>query len=133
MRAGRADVEQLAAAAALCHGAFLDDEVVGDWHLDVRDRLQRLHVATLHALGAELVHGERWGEAAETYRRLLAADDLDEEACRQLMTCLARAGDRAGALRAYRQLVERLDTELDAEPAGETTELFERLKDGQRV
>ena len=133
VRAGRAEVEQLAAAATLCRGAFLDDEVVGDWHLDTRDRLQRLHVATLRALGAELMRKERWDEAADTYRHLLVVDDLDEDACRALMTCLARVGDRAGALRMYRQLVERLDTELEAEPAPETTELFERLQQAQRV
>ena len=132
-RAGRADVEQLRAAAELCRGAFLDDEVVGDWHLDVRDRLQRLHIATLRALGAELTGKERWGEAAEAYRRLLRTDDLDEDACRRLMTCLARTGDRAGALRLYRQLVERLEAELVAEPEPETTELFERLQQALRV
>ncbi|TDE26912.1 hypothetical protein E1295_43570 [Nonomuraea mesophila] len=47
-------------------------------------------------------------------------DPYDEEAHRLLMTSLARAGNRAGALACYEELRRRLATELGVEPAPAT-------------
>ncbi|HEX6535840.1 MAG TPA: BTAD domain-containing putative transcriptional regulator [Gemmatimonadaceae bacterium] len=111
-------------------GDFLDGEVVGDWHLEHRDRLQRTYVEALTALGARLAEQERWAKAADAYRRVLARDDLHEEAARALMRCHIRLGERAQALQLYQRFAERLRAELDAEPDGETVELYERAQRG---
>jgi predicted ATPase/DNA-binding SARP family transcriptional activator len=129
LKAGRDALERLRAALAIYRGPFLDDEVVGDWHLPVRDRLQRLHLDGLLALGGRLFDSERWTEAAETYWRLIANDDLHEEGYRRLMLSLAHAGDRSQALRLYPRLCTLLDEELGARPEPETVALFERLQD----
>jgi DNA-binding SARP family transcriptional activator len=44
------------------------------------------------------------------------------------MALLDKAGDRAGALRAYESFAARLATELGALPSGETRALVERLR-----
>jgi DNA-binding SARP family transcriptional activator len=81
-------------------------------------------------LAQRLAKEDRHAKAAEAYRRLLARDDLHEDAVRALMECHVELGERAQALRVYQRFAERLMKELDAEPDDETTELFERIKGG---
>jgi DNA-binding SARP family transcriptional activator len=109
-------------------GDFLDGEPAGDWHLEHRDRLQRVFVEALMALGDRLVAEERHAKAAEVYRRILARDDLNEEAVRALMRCHAHLGERGQAMRVYQRLADRLRKELDAEPDEETVEVYEGMR-----
>jgi DNA-binding SARP family transcriptional activator len=120
-------------ALARFRGDFLDGEPVGDWHLEHRDRLQRIYVDALMELGALLTKEERFARAAEAYRRVLARDELHEEALLALMRCHASAGERSQALRVYRRFAERMKEELDAEPDEETTAFFEGLQRGAAV
>ena len=129
---GGRGLERLESALALHRGPLFDGEAVGDWHLELRDRLESRFAAGLAALAAAHERAGRLREAAETWRKLLAADEVHEQACRGLMRCLAQLGERAAALRAYRDLASRLWDELATEPAPETTELFERLQAGGR-
>ena len=55
-------------------GDFLDGEPAGDWHLEHRDRLQRLFVDALMELGDRHADEGRNAKAADAYRRLLARD-----------------------------------------------------------
>ncbi len=119
---------QLEQALTRYRGDFVDGEPMGDWHLEHRDRLQRLYVESLTELGAQYAREERHARAAEMYRRVLARDELHEEALRALMRSLAEAGERSQALRAYRRFADRLRQELEAEPEEETTRLLERLQ-----
>jgi predicted ATPase/DNA-binding SARP family transcriptional activator len=118
-------------ALARFRGDFLDGEPVGDWHLEHRDRLQRVYVDALMELGARFAKEERHAKAAETYRRVLARDELHEEALLALMKSHAGMGERSQALRAYRRFADRMREELDAEPDDETTSFFEVLQRGQ--
>lgn len=120
-------------ALARFRGDFLDGEPVGDWHVEYRDRLQRLYVDSLMELGARQVAEERPAKAAEAYRRVMARDELHEEALLALMRCHAELGERSQALRAYRRFADRMRAELDAEPNEETQEMFERLQQGAPV
>ena len=117
---------------ALSHfrGDFLDGEPAGDWHLEHRERLQRLYVDSLMKLGDRLCTEERHAQAAEMFRRVLARDELHEDALVALMRCQAMLGERAQALRAYRRFVDKLREELDAEPGEEAIELHEQLQQG---
>ena len=111
-------------------GDFLDGEPVGDWHLDHRDRLQRLYIDGLMKLGALLTAQERHGRAADVYRRVLARDELHEEAVVALMRSHVGSGERAQALRLYQRYSDKLREELDVEPDGESAELAEQLQRG---
>jgi DNA-binding SARP family transcriptional activator len=121
---------QLEQALARFRGDFLDGEPVGDWHVEHRDRFQRLYVDALMELGACLARDGEHARAADAYRRVLARDELHEEAAVALMRSLANGGERAQALRVYRRFASRLQDELEAEPDDETTRLFERLQQG---
>ena len=111
-------------------GDLLDGEPVGDWHVEHRDRFQRMYVDGLMQLGAWQMAEERPSKAAEAYRRVLARDELHEDALVALMRCHAAVGERAQALRIYARYVERLREELDCEPGDEVNELSEALKMG---
>jgi DNA-binding SARP family transcriptional activator len=124
-------VAALERALAMYRGEFLDGEPVGDWHMATRDHLQSLAMEGLMALGAAQVEEDRHARAVETYRLVLARDELHEEALRALMASHAALGDRTLAMRAYQRFAERLKRELEAEPSRETRALFERLQSGQ--
>ena len=109
-------------------GDFLDGEPAGDWHLEHRDRLQRLFVDALMELGDVHASENRIAKAVDAYRRLLARDDLNEDATRALMRCYAHVGERSQALRLYQRFSDRLRKELDAEPEEETRELYDEIR-----
>ena len=109
-------------------GDFMDGEPAGDWHLEHRDRLQRLFVDALMELGDRHSEENRIAKAADAYRRVLARDDLNEDATRALMRCYAKVGERGQALKVYQRFAERLRKELDAEPEDETTDLFDEIR-----
>ena len=121
-------VARLERALARYRGDFLDGEPVGDWHLDHRARYQRLYVGALMDLGQRHAADGRHAKAAESFRRVLARDELHEDALRALMASLAADGERSQALRAYQRFAVRLRDELEAEPASETMQLANRLQ-----
>ncbi len=121
---------QLEQALARYRGDFLDGEPVSDWHVEFRDRLQRLYLDSLMLLGDDWSREQRYQKAVDAYRRVLARDELHEEAVRALMRALGEAGERSQALRVYQRFSERLRSELDAEPDRETKRLLEQLQDG---
>ena len=127
-RRNEASLEVLEAAVTAYTGHFLDGEPVGDWHLEIRDRLSRLHASALEVLGNALIARERYGDAAITFDRLVQQEELHEAAWRSLMLSRARQGDQAGMIREYRRLQAVLRRELDAAPGAETMELFRRLQ-----
>lgn len=111
-------------------GDFLDGEPVGDWHLEHRDRLQRVYVDALMELGARQSLDDRPVKAIETYRRVLSRDPLHEEAALELMRCHAATGERAQALKVFRRLSDKLRDELDAEPGELVLKFTEQLQAG---
>ncbi len=125
---GAADLLQEALGAF--QGEFLDGEPMGDWHLEHRDRLRRTYVDALDALARHRLGERRPADAGEACRRVLALDPLHEEAVRTLMESDAALGARGEALRAYQAFAVRIRGELGAEPARETTRLFQALQRG---
>ncbi len=120
-------------ALDLYRGDFLAEEGAGDWHLETRDRLRRLYADALLRLAGRREQAGAHAEAAELYRRVVAVEELHEDAHRRLMACLARAGDRAGALRHYDRLAAVLRSELEAEPEPETRALYDRLRSADGI
>lgn len=128
-------IDPLTEAAALYRGDFLgafavrDAPDFEDWvrptaeslRLRAGDVYQRLAMA--HASSGD------YTAATEVASRWIRLDELHEPAYRLLMLLRAWAGDRAGAIQAYRESVAMLDTELGVSPLEETTELFEAILD----
>jgi DNA-binding SARP family transcriptional activator/TolB-like protein/Tfp pilus assembly protein PilF len=98
------------------------------WLDEERRRLRGRAVA---ALRTRVEHAARDGNdalAIERLRDLLRLEPVSEPALRRLMTLLDREGDRSAALRAYEEMVRRLRSDLDVEPAPDTVALAERLR-----
>lgn len=139
LRLLRADPEDARAFDALrsaldrYSGPFLEEESAGDWHLELRDRLARLHEDALLALAEALGVEGRQGEAADLLRQLLAIDPAHEEGARLLMLALARDDRRTEALRVYEKLTESLRVELGAKPTKELRDLAEQIRAGKGV
>jgi len=121
------DAAPLEAALTLYGGDFLEHEVVGDWHLELRDRLRQRYVAALVLLAERHMKEERWAEAAEVWRRLVTRDELDERAYRGLMTCHAKLGERSQVKQLYQRVERLLEKQLEAKPEPETVQLYRRL------
>ncbi len=131
--AGAGDPAALRAALALYRGPFLAGCDAGEWALETRDRLERLHQETLSACAGALIAVRDLEGAAAELERLIALDGVDEAAHRSLMLCLARLGRRSQALQLFRRLEGRLDEELGVEPEPETLELLGRIQSGARL
>ncbi len=131
-RVARGEEAREALHAALQHhrGRLAEGLIVGDWHLAVHDRLQRLATDAWAALGAAATAAGDWPEAIAAYEALVQLDDLHEAGHRALMTAYAASGARGRALRHYAGFVASLQRELDAEPDAETVALAERLRAG---
>ena len=128
-------VKPLSAAAALFRGDFLQGFYVRDspqfegWQSSETERWRRFHALVLSRLADAYAAAGRYEEAASVTRRRIGLDPLHEPAYRHLMLQLAWAGDRGGAVEAYRSCVRHLDEELGVPPLEETTELYEAILD----
>src|SRR4051794_41075836 len=134
---GAGDRATLAAAASLARGGFLagfslrDSAEFDEWRATRTTAVERTVGALLDRVADALeAEGDLEG-AAGAARRRLELDPLDEAAHRRVMAILARAGDRAGAIRQYRSCVAALDRELGVAPLAETTDLYEQILDGR--
>jgi DNA-binding SARP family transcriptional activator/tetratricopeptide (TPR) repeat protein len=124
------DAEAAEAAATevreLLGGRFLVGEegaFVDGW----RQRLAGAARRAASALCSALVTRGRPLAAVAVAEEAVAAEPLDEDAHRRLMTALAAAGDRARALRAYTRCRMLLAEELGVDPSPETERLYLQL------
>jgi serine/threonine-protein kinase len=98
------------------------------WLEDERGRLRELAQRAAWQL-AERAEGDQGSGAAVIWaRRALALAGDDETALRRFLRLLDRAGDRAGALRAYDAFARRLEAEFNEQPSPETRALVEALR-----
>jgi DNA-binding SARP family transcriptional activator/Leucine-rich repeat (LRR) protein len=123
--------------AALYQGTFLEHFYLGDstvfeeWALFRRERLQRQVMKALRHLTAYHERRGNYREARQFARRQVELEPWDEAAQRQLMRTLALSGRRSAALKQYQVCRRILADELGVEPANQTTELFEQIRDGE--
>ncbi|HSR32734.1 MAG TPA: BTAD domain-containing putative transcriptional regulator, partial [Anaerolineae bacterium] len=131
-RAGAAD---LAGAIELYRGGFLAGLAIHqapafeEWLLLEQEHLRNLALRALHALADYHAGRAQPSQTLAYLDRLLALEPAQEEAHRHKMTLLVRSGQRTAALRQYEACRRGLQA-LDAEPEGETTALYERIRSG---
>lgn len=112
----------------LYRGHFMEEGAAGDWSLAVHDRLRRRYVEGLDLLADLRIEQGDLEAAIHVLERLVAVEDLREDAYRRLMVCLSGMGHRDRALRHYARLVVQLKDELDAHPESSTRELADRIR-----
>ncbi len=126
---------RLAEAVGLYRDDFMagfslrDSPAFDDWQFFQAESLRRELAGALERLAAGLSAQGDFDAAIGHARRWLALDPLHEPAHRQLMLLYAWAGQRAAALRQYREAVRVLDQELGVAPLADTTALYEAIRE----
>lgn len=100
------------------------------WLHSEREDLRETWREAVTAYAAEVAREGRWSESARRLRRLLASDELLEDAVQALIRCEAMAGRRDAALRTYDRFRERLHADLGLEPLDATVELAAAVRSG---
>ncbi len=117
---------ELERAQELARGRLLDG-LDDDWAILARERHRARVVEVLERLATAAERQHRLGSAIELTQRQVEWDPLAEDVGRRLIGRLAAAGDRASAIRAYREHSQRLHHQLGIAPSAATRELVARL------
>jgi DNA-binding SARP family transcriptional activator/Tfp pilus assembly protein PilF len=107
--------------------ALRDSAAFDDWQFFQGEELRRELAGALERLSFGHGAREEWERAITHARRWMALDPLHEPAHRWLMQLYAWAGQRAAALRQYRECVRVLEGELGVSPLEETTRIYEAI------
>ncbi len=100
------------------------------WQLYHTEELRRELCGALERLARGHRGQGNWETAIVHLRRWVGLEPLHEPAHRQLMTLYAHNGQHAAALAQYEACRRVLKADLDAEPAAETTSLYEQIRLG---
>jgi predicted ATPase/DNA-binding SARP family transcriptional activator len=127
-------LEPLKQAVALYRDDFLsgftlrDSGIFEEWQLGHRQALRDELAIALAALTRCYILVGELTEAIAVGRRWLALDPLNEQASRFLMRLYDWTGQRAAALRQYRECAQTLERELGTPPLAVTTRLYEAIR-----
>lgn len=128
---GSADA--LRTAVALYRGDFLEgirirDRVFEEFVRLEQERIQELAIDVCRRLMNHQLQHESVESAAETAKRLLEIDPLQEPARRTLMKYYAGKGQISLALKQYQACRDTLRDELQVDPGAETEQLFNEIR-----
>ncbi|HVK04159.1 MAG TPA: BTAD domain-containing putative transcriptional regulator [Armatimonadaceae bacterium] len=124
---GAEDVPALEEAIRTYGGPLLEGGE-GEWIYPERLSREQTYLAALERLASARRERGEYAEAVRLFRLAVAAEPLRESAHRGLMEALARSGNFAEALQAYRDLRLALRREVNADPDPETRALYESLR-----
>ena len=110
-----------------------DSFAFDDWQYFQAEELRRELAGALEKLARGHGSAGEWEAAIAHARRRLLLDPLHEPAHRTLMQLYALSGERASALRQYRECVRILEKELGVAPLEETTLLYRVIQEGAPV
>lgn len=131
------NIENLKQGTVLYQGDFLtgfpsiESDPFEEWILLKREQLKR---QAIEAFGLITDHHEQrceYQQALPFAHRQVELEPWLEEAHRQLMRILALDGQRSAALAQYETCRRLLANELDVEPADETTQIYEAIREGR--
>lgn len=126
--------EQLLQAMELYRGDFMEGfylrnaPAFEEWILGQRARLRESALQVLNVLAEYAAQHSDYPAGITYARRLLKIEPWREEAHRQLMTLLARDGQRSAAIAQYKLCCQLLLEELGVEPSAETAALCKEIQ-----
>ncbi|MFU8858434.1 MAG: BTAD domain-containing putative transcriptional regulator [Deferrisomatales bacterium] len=119
-----------AQAVRLYQGSFLPEDIDEPWAIPLRERLERVFLRGVEAVGARLEERGRWAEAARCYERALEVAPLIERLCRHLMVCCQKLERPSEALAAFERCRRLLGASLGVDPSPKTSALAESIRKG---
>lgn len=114
-------------AIDLYRGDYLVEDLYEDWTMVERERLSNAYVDMLDRLAANYIETGRLRESIGACYRALEKDRCHEDSHRLLMTCYARMGQRARAMRQYHLCEKVLVREYGTSPSPDTRTLYQTL------
>ncbi len=118
-------------AIALYKDDYLTSDPYADWVLHERERLRERYFTALLQLAEIQASQGNYTTAIAACRRILARDEVRENAYQLLMRYQAETGDSAGALVTYERCRTILAEELGADPSPLTQALHQRILNGE--
>jgi DNA-binding SARP family transcriptional activator len=119
--------EKWEAALALYRGPLFPDDRYADWAAMPRQRLIHSYIRTALAAARQRLNAGRPQAALEACRSVLAMEPWQEEAVLLGMRASVALNDRAGALRLYLDLEQRLQQEVGIAPQAEVRRFYRSL------
>jgi DNA-binding SARP family transcriptional activator len=127
--------KQLERATLLYTGDFLEQFYLPDcpafeeWAIRYREKFQRQMSEVLRGLISIQEKQDNLQKACENARKLIDLEPWSEGNHRLLMRMLAMSGNRSAALKQFHTCQQILATELRVDPAKETVDLYEQIKE----
>ncbi|MFZ1770159.1 MAG: AAA family ATPase [Caldilinea sp.] len=116
-------------------GLYADDYLISDpyadWLQAERERLRERFFNALLMVADIYAESGHYADAITACRRMLARDEVRENAYQSLMRFQAESGDSAGALLTYERCRTILSEELGADPSPLTQALHQRILNGE--
>ena len=119
-------LETLQSTAARCMSIFLEG-YTAHWVLPFREQYSIYYTQLLSYLLRDAAEKSQYEIALKYGREILKHDPLREGTQREVMWLYVLNGQRAQALRQYRDLRDCLKTELDIDPMLETQSLYRHI------
>ena len=110
---------------------YLISDPYADWLQTERDRLRERFFNALLQVAELYAETGHYADAITACRRMLARDEVRENAYQALMRYQAESGDSAGALLTYERCRTILSEELGADPSPLTQQLHQRILNGE--
>jgi len=114
-------------ALELYRGRLFPQDPYADWAVWDRERLAQRYLQALLGAAENALADNRPDDALMLARKALKLEPWQEQATRLGMEACLVMGDRAGALRLYRTLAQRLQEELGIEPGEELRAFYARV------
>lgn len=124
-------LQLLEQAIALYTDDYLISDPYADWLQAERERLRERFFNALLMAADIYAESGHYADAITACRRLLARDEVRENAYQSLMRFQAESGDSAGALLTYERCRTLLSEELGADPSPLTQALHQRILNGE--
>lgn len=130
------DSEELATAASLYRGPFLDGFFLDNapafeaWVAELRERFANRYVGAVGQLAVRAAAAGELDVALEWRRRAAAMDPFDARLVQAHAEAFLQCGNRAGALRVLAAHRERLHDELGIEPEAGLRQMEARIRNG---
>ena len=129
---GNAELQRLAnSVLRLYRAPFLAQEPESAWLLEARQRNKNRFVRTIERLATEFERRDLANDAMRLFERGSEIEPIAESFYRRLMLAHERRGDRAEAMRVFRQCRDMLSLVLSVAPSRETRAIAERLQQAE--